>query len=176
MSFPIRAFTPWAVGGHVWIAAPASSLHKWLTHFSHIIGTKQVCFFRDSYDDLTKTGLAIYGLSSDSGKANTSFKEKYKLSYPLLCDPDATLIAAIGLKKSPKGTQRGVFVVDKSGKVLAAEPGSPAGTVDVVKALVEGSDEAPKDETEEANGAASEDKKEKEETSNGTDKKDDKDE
>ena len=31
---------------------------------------------------------------------------------------------------------RGVFVVDKAGKVLAAEPGGPAATVDVVKKLV----------------------------------------
>jgi peroxiredoxin Q/BCP len=36
---------------------------------------------------------------------------------------------------------RGVFVVDKSGKVLAAEPGSPAGTVEVVKKLVDGNAE-----------------------------------
>lgn len=47
-----------------------------------------------------------------------------------------TLISAIGLKKQPNGTTRGVFVVDKSGKVLAAQPGSPGGTVDVVKKLV----------------------------------------
>jgi peroxiredoxin Q/BCP len=49
------------------------------------------------------------------------------------------LISAIGLKKAPNATVRGVFVVDKSGKVLAAQSGSPAGTVDVVKKLVEGS-------------------------------------
>lgn len=101
-----------------------------------------MCFFRDSYDDLTKTGLAIYGLSADSGKANTTFRDKQKLPYPLLCDPAATLIGAIGLKKVPKGTQRGVFVVDKLGKVLVAQPGSPQGTVDVVKGLVEGGEEA----------------------------------
>ena len=47
------------------------------------------------------------------------------------------MISAIGLKKAPSGTTRGVFIVDKSGKVLAAEAGSPAGTVDVVKRLVE---------------------------------------
>ncbi|KID87936.1 merozoite capping protein-1 [Metarhizium guizhouense ARSEF 977] len=99
--------------------------------------TNQVCLFRDSYAPLTADGLAIYGLSADSPKANTTFKEKQKLPYPLLCDPQATLIAAIGLKKQPKGTQRGVFVVDKKGKVLVAQPGSPAGTVDKVKALVE---------------------------------------
>jgi peroxiredoxin Q/BCP len=85
---------------------------------------------------LTATGLSIYGLSSDSPKANTTFKEKQKLPYPLLCNPSQTLIAAIGLKKAPKGTTRGVFVVDKNGKVLAAEAGGPAATVEVVKKLV----------------------------------------
>lgn len=53
-----------------------------------------------------------------------------------MCDPSATLIGAIGLKKAPKGTTRGVFVIDKAGKVLASEPGGPAATVEVVKRLV----------------------------------------
>jgi peroxiredoxin Q/BCP len=47
------------------------------------------------------------------------------------------LIKAIGFKKAPKGTQRGVFVVDKEGKVLAVEAGGPAATVEVVKSIVE---------------------------------------
>lgn len=119
-------------------------------------GTKQVCFFRDDHEDLTKTGLAIYGLSADSGKANTTFRTKHDLPYPLLCDPASTLIGAIGLQKDPKGTRRGVFVVDKEGKVLVAEPGSPQGTVDVVKALIEGGEE-------EANGKEEEEEEEKEE-------------
>jgi peroxiredoxin Q/BCP len=55
----------------------------------------------------------------------------------LLCDPSASLIKAIGFKKAPKGTQRGVFVVDKEGKVLAVEAGGPAATVEVVKGIVE---------------------------------------
>jgi len=100
--------------------------------------TNQACLFRDQYTDLSATGFSIFGLSKDSPKANTTFKEKQKLPYPLLCDPSATLISAIGLKKAPAGTTRGVFVVDKSGKVLAAEPGSPAGTIEVVKKLVGG--------------------------------------
>lgn len=40
------------------------------------------------------------------------------------------------MKKAPKGTTRGVFVVDKEGKVLATEPGGPAATVEVVRKLV----------------------------------------
>ncbi|KAF2266612.1 AhpC-TSA-domain-containing protein [Lojkania enalia] len=98
--------------------------------------TKQACLFRDNYEPLTSTGLSIYGLSSDSPKANTTFKTKQNLPYPLLCDPSQTLISAIGLKKAPKGTTRGVFVVDKNGKVLISEPGGPDSTLDVVRKLV----------------------------------------
>lgn len=98
--------------------------------------TTQACLFRDSYTPLTATGFAIYGLSTDSPKANTTFKTKQNLPYPLLSDPKLELITAIGLKKAPKGTTRGVFVISKEGKVLAAEPGSPAGTVEVVRKLI----------------------------------------
>ncbi|RYO92335.1 hypothetical protein DL766_010355 [Monosporascus sp. MC13-8B] len=130
--------------------------------------TNQACLFRDSYEPLTAGGLAIYGLSTDSPKANTAFKQKQNLPYTLLCDPSATLIGAIGLKKTPKGTTRGVFAVDKAGKVLIAEPGGPAATVDAVKKLVAEFDgEAKKEEpaAEEAkptNGEAAEEKKDEE--------------
>ncbi|KAH6641756.1 thioredoxin-like protein [Chaetomium tenue] len=100
--------------------------------------TKQACLFRDHYADLsTAPGLALYGLSGDSPKANTTFRTKQRLPYPLLCDPQATLIAAIGLQKTPRGTTRGVFVVDKQGKVLAARAGGPDKTVEVVREVVE---------------------------------------
>ncbi|RKU49597.1 hypothetical protein DL546_009485 [Coniochaeta pulveracea] len=119
--------------------------------------TKQVCFFRDAYTSLTAGGLSIYGLSTDSPKANTTFHTKQNLQYPLLCDPNATLIGAIGLKKSPKGTQRGVFVVSKEGKVLLAEPGSPQGTVDAVKKVVEAlKEDGKEDEAEKVEKAAAE--------------------
>jgi thioredoxin-dependent peroxiredoxin len=114
-----------------------SRIRNWKADL-HLTGTTQACLFRDSYSPLTATGFSIFGLSTDSPKANTNFKEKKELPYALICDQSATLISAIGLKKSPSGTTRGVFVVDKSGKVLAAEPGSPAGTVEVVKKLVGG--------------------------------------
>ncbi len=85
---------------------------------------------------MTATGLSIYGLSRDSPKSNTTFKTNKKLPYTLLCDPAASLIGAIGMKKAPSGTTRGVFAVDKAGKVLAAEAGGPAATVDVIRKLV----------------------------------------
>lgn len=76
----------------------------------------------------------------------------------MLCDPSASLIGAIGLKKAPKGTTRGVFVVDKSGKILAAEPGSPDGTVAVVEEIVEGlKGDVPAEEKDEDGDAKMED-------------------
>ncbi|KAM3072303.1 thioredoxin peroxidase dot5 [Clarireedia jacksonii] len=110
--------------------------------------TNQVCFFRDSYSSLTVTGYSIFGLSKDSPNDNTKFKTKHELPYPLLCDTSSTLISAIGLKKAPSSTIRGVFVIDKSGKILAAEPGSPAGTLQVVEKLIGSAAAEPITETE----------------------------
>jgi thioredoxin-dependent peroxiredoxin len=99
-------------------------------------GTTQACLFRDNYSHLTESGLSVYGLSTDSPKSNTNFATKQSLPYPLLCDPSATLISAIGMKKAPKSTSRGVFVIDKTGKITAWEQGGPQRTVDVVMAVL----------------------------------------
>jgi len=98
--------------------------------------TTQACAFRDGHDTLISSGLTIYGLSSDSPKSNTTFKTKQSLPYTLLCNPSLSLISAIGLGPGNK-TKRGVFAVDKSGKVLLAFAGGPIPTVDAVKKLVD---------------------------------------
>lgn len=92
--------------------------------------------FRDQHDHLSSTGLSIFGLSADSPKANTTFKLKQRLQYPLLCDTSSNLIAALGLKKSPRGTVRGVFAVDKKGNVLLSQAGGPDSTVAAVQQLI----------------------------------------
>lgn len=72
----------------------------------------------------------------------------------MLCNPSYDLIGAIGLKKAPKGTIRGVFAVDKNGKVLLREQGGPDATVNAVQKIVaEGpAKEEAKEETKEENG------------------------
>lgn len=112
------------------------------------LGTKQACLFRDRHTHFTSGGFSVYGLSTDSPKANTTFQTKQNLPYPLLCDPHATLIGAIGFKKAPKGTTRGVFAVDKKGKVLLREAGGPDATVNAAQELVGSSTEkVEKDDT-----------------------------
>jgi peroxiredoxin Q/BCP len=98
--------------------------------------TTQACLFRDNYAALTGEGFDVYGLSTDPPSANTKFKTAKSLPYTLLCDPKASLINALGLKKSPKGTQRGVAVIAKDGKVLAAGPGSPEKTLEIAKSAI----------------------------------------
>ena len=49
-----------------------------------MLGTTQACLFRDSYAPITGASFAVYGLSTDSGKANTTFVNKNSLPYPLL--------------------------------------------------------------------------------------------
>jgi peroxiredoxin Q/BCP len=102
------------------------------------LGTTQACAFRDGHDTLTSTGLTIFGLSSDSPKSNTTFKTKQSLPYTLLCNPSYSLIGAIGLQQgAAHKTKRGVWAVDKSGKVLLSFAGGPIPTVDAVKKLVD---------------------------------------
>jgi len=60
---------------------------------------------------------------------------KQNLPYTLLCDPKHTLITAIGMAAAGK-TKRGVFVVDKQGKVLEAMQGGPLPTVDAAQKVV----------------------------------------
>jgi peroxiredoxin Q/BCP len=68
--------------------------------------------------------VVILGASGDSVKAQASFKEKNKLNFPLLSDPDFTMIEAYGarrmknfLGKSFLGIVRSSFLIGPDGKI-----------------------------------------------------------
>lgn len=48
---------------------------------------KEVCAFRDHYEDFRDAGAAVVGISSDSVSSHLRFSEKHKLPYHLLSDP-----------------------------------------------------------------------------------------
>src|SRR5471030_2640474 len=50
--------------------------------------TAQGCSLRDAYEDLTKHGVAVVGVSLDQVDAQKAFKDKYHLPFPLIADPD----------------------------------------------------------------------------------------
>jgi thioredoxin-dependent peroxiredoxin len=48
--------------------------------------TKEVCAFRDSFEDFSKLDAEVIGISSDSVDSHKGFAEKHKLPFTLLSD------------------------------------------------------------------------------------------
>ncbi len=88
--------------------------------------TREACDFRDHFAAFKKHGVLIFGISKDSAKAHSKFKEKYSLPFPLLVDTNADVCAAYGVinKKSLfgktfLGIQRSTFLIDEKGIIRA---------------------------------------------------------
>lgn len=87
--------------------------------------TAQGCSLRDAYEDLTKKGVAVIGVSLDQADAQKAFKEKYHFPFTLIADPDQAVVKAFGVKvKSVIGfgsfASREAFLI-KGGKVIWAD-------------------------------------------------------
>ena len=68
-------------------------------------------------------------MSADSVKAQTSFKAKYRLNFPLLSDPDHKTIEAYGAWQQKQfmgrkfmGIVRSSFLIGSTGKIEAVWP------------------------------------------------------
>ena len=58
--------------------------------------TKEACGFRDHWKDLQRAGVVVLGVSADGAASHARFAAKYKLPFPLLSDPDRTVMEAWG--------------------------------------------------------------------------------
>jgi peroxiredoxin Q/BCP len=90
--------------------------------------TKQACDFRDNLQDLDGAGLDVVGISPDLPAKLAKFRDAQGLTFPLLSDPDRTVLTAWGAYgkkqlygKTVQGVIRSTFVVDESGKVALAQ-------------------------------------------------------
>ena len=88
--------------------------------------TKEACDFRDHFSVFKKHGIEIFGISKDSAKAHTQFKNKYTLPFTLLVDKHGDICEAYGVlnKKSLfgktfLGIQRSTFLIDEQGIIRA---------------------------------------------------------
>jgi peroxiredoxin len=89
--------------------------------------------FQASLDKLEGADTQVLGVSIDSPFANHAFAQQNGISFPILGDMSATAIKAYGLDKEYKigGTpilsaRRATFLIDKEGKVVAAQADSEA--------------------------------------------------
>jgi thioredoxin-dependent peroxiredoxin len=62
--------------------------------------TAQACRFRDDYDDFVSAGAQVIGVSSDDAQSHARFREKYRLPFRLMSDPDGTARSAFGIPKT----------------------------------------------------------------------------
>ena len=88
--------------------------------------TKQACDFRDSLAQLNR-GLDVLGISPDKPEKLAKFRDAEGLTFPLLSDPDKSVLSAWGAfgekklyGKTVQGVIRSTFVVDEEGKVSDA--------------------------------------------------------
>ena len=58
--------------------------------------TKEACGFRDDWKEIQKLNAVVVGVSADGGDSHRKFAAKYKLPFPLLSDPERTVMQKYG--------------------------------------------------------------------------------
>ena len=89
--------------------------------------TKQACDFRDRLSVLQDAGLAVLGISPDKPAKLAKFRERDALTFPLLSDPDKSVLTGYGAfgektmyGKKVTGVIRSTVIVGADGKVEKA--------------------------------------------------------
>ena len=89
--------------------------------------TKQACSFRDLMPQFREKGAVVLGVSKDSVASHKKFETAHGLPFPLLSDPDLTVIQAYDVWKEKKnygkvtmGVVRTTYLIDEAGIIVKA--------------------------------------------------------
>lgn len=84
--------------------------------------TAEACDLRDNFERFKANNYELLGVSADSAKAQSKFKDKFKFPFPLLADEDKSVIQMFGvwgLKKfmgrEYEGINRTTFIINEEG-------------------------------------------------------------
>ena len=80
--------------------------------------TKEACSFRDLHQDLLKAKLRVVGVSPHHVDSHQRFAAEHDLNFPLLADPDKTVVKAYDLD-GPLGfgVRRGTYLIGRDGRI-----------------------------------------------------------
>lgn len=81
--------------------------------------SRQLCTYRDDYDDMVAMGVRVVGIGPDSPLRHREFITAKRLPFPLLSDPDRRVFRAYGVV--PRWLSiptRGLAIVGRDGRVL----------------------------------------------------------
>jgi peroxiredoxin Q/BCP len=80
--------------------------------------TREVCVFRDSFEEFEKLDAEVIGISSDSVESHRSFAVKHDLSFTLLSDEAGNIRRLYGVPKTfGLFPGRVTYVIDREGVV-----------------------------------------------------------
>ena len=79
--------------------------------------TKQGCSLRDASAELTRKGVAIVGVSSDSVAKQKEFKDVNHFPFPLLADTEKKVIKAFG-QTGTMMASREAYLIDREGRIV----------------------------------------------------------
>lgn len=101
---------------------------KWIVFFYPKASTPgctaEACNLTDNYEALQNAGYEILGVSADSEKRQSNFRDKYNFPFPLLADTEKEVIEAFGVWGNKKfmgreydGIHRKTFIINEEGVV-----------------------------------------------------------
>ena len=105
--------------------------------------TIQACNLRDNFSLLKQNGFTVIGISPDDVKKHQKFREKFKLPFTLLADPQHKIINKYGVwgeknlyGRKYMGLHRTTFVIDEKGiiKKIFLRPKNKEHAEEIVKA------------------------------------------
>lgn len=86
--------------------------------------TKEACTIQENFPDFTQLNIAVLGVSKDTVKSHAKFATKYNLTFPLLADPNRTIIKAYQAQVNKKmfgktylGTARVSYLIRPDGTI-----------------------------------------------------------
>ena len=89
--------------------------------------TTETVDFEDALQHLQDAGIAVVGVSPDQPAKLAKFRDKYGITFPLLSDPDKTMLTEWGVYGEKKnygrvvmGVIRSTFVVESDGTLSMA--------------------------------------------------------
>ncbi|HEV3271889.1 MAG TPA: peroxiredoxin [Candidatus Methylacidiphilales bacterium] len=85
--------------------------------------TAQACSLRDDFTQLQERGVRVVGVSADGPESQRRFKEKHRLPFVLLADPERAVAKAFGVPLMLGMTHRQSFLI-KGGRVVWRDLGA----------------------------------------------------
>ena len=90
--------------------------------------TKEACDFRDNLAELNEAGIDVLGISPDKPEKLARFRDAEGLTFPLLSDPDKSVLTAWGAfgektmyGKTVTGVIRSTFLIGEDGTITDAK-------------------------------------------------------